>query len=87
MMREQIPLERVDAYRWRIPQSYQPAMRVPGMVYADDVLIEDIREENALQQVANVATLPGSVGYSLGMPDIHWGYGFPAISTRLGRSW
>ncbi len=76
-LREQIPLERVDAYRWRIPQSYQPAMRVPGMVYADDVLIEDIKKENALQQVANVATLPGIVGYSLGMPDIHWGYGFP----------
>ena len=42
-MREQIPLERMDAYRWRIPQSYQPAMRVPGMVYSDDVLIEDIK--------------------------------------------
>lgn len=75
--RDQIPLERVDAYRWRIPQSYQPGMYVPGMVFADDVLIEDIREEHALQQVANVATLPGIVGYSLGMPDIHWGYGFP----------
>ena len=76
-VRAQIPLERMDAYRWRIPQSYQPGMHVPGIVYADDVLIEDIKEENALQQVANVATLPGIVGYSLGMPDIHWGYGFP----------
>ncbi len=69
-----IPLEQVDAYRWRIPQSYQPGMRVPGMVFADDVLIEEIEEEHALQQVA---TLPGIVRYSLGMPDIHWGYGFP----------
>jgi hypothetical protein len=43
-------------------QSYQPAMRVPGMVYADDALSEDIQAENALQQVANVATLPGTVG-------------------------
>jgi tRNA-splicing ligase RtcB (3'-phosphate/5'-hydroxy nucleic acid ligase) len=50
---------------------------VPGMVYADDELIEQILEDNALQQVANVATLPGIVGYSLAMPDIHWGYGFP----------
>ncbi len=74
---EKIPLERVDAYRWRIPQSYHPQMRVPGMVYADEELIEQIMEENALRQVANVATLPGIVGYSLGMPDIHWGYGFP----------
>ena len=76
-LREQIPLERVDAYRWRIPQSYQPGMHVPGMVFADEELMEQIIEERALQQVANVATLPGIVGYSLGMPDIHWGYGFP----------
>ena len=62
-LREQIPLERVDAYRWRIPQSYQPGMHVPGMVFADEKLIEQIIEERALQQVANVATLPGIVGY------------------------
>jgi len=74
---EKIPLERVDINRWRIPQRYNPEMRVPGMVYADDQLIEQILEDNALQQVANVATLPGIVGYSLAMPDIHWGYGFP----------
>src|SRR2546423_5335911 len=52
-------------------------MHVPGIVYADDELIQQIQEDNALQQVANVATLPGIVGYSLAMPDIHWGYGFP----------
>ncbi len=75
--RGKIPLERVDTYRWRIPQSYQQDMHVPGIVYADDELIEQIIDDNALQQVANVATLPGIVGYSLGMPDIHWGYGFP----------
>src|SRR6516225_235945 len=75
--REKIPLERVDTYRWNIPQSYQPDMYVPGLVYADDELIEHMIDDNALQQVANVATLPGIVGYSLGMPDIHWGYGFP----------
>ena len=75
--KEKIPLERVDSYRWRIPQRYSSEMRVPGMVYADDELIEQILEDNALQQVANVATLPGIVGYSLAMPDIHWGYGFP----------
>jgi tRNA-splicing ligase RtcB len=76
-MTENIPLERVDANRWRIPQRYRPEMRVPGMVYADDELIEQIKADNSLQQVANVATLPGIVGYSLAMPDIHWGYGFP----------
>ena len=76
-MSENIPLERIDANRWRIPQRYRPEMRVPGMVYADDELIEQIKADNSLQQVANVATLPGIVGHSLAMPDIHWGYGFP----------
>jgi len=75
--KEHIPLQRIDPFRWRIPQSYQQEMRVPGLVYADDELIEQIINDNALQQVANVATLPGIVGHSLGMPDIHWGYGFP----------
>jgi tRNA-splicing ligase RtcB (3'-phosphate/5'-hydroxy nucleic acid ligase) len=74
---DKIPLERVDDYRWRIPMRYNPEMRVPGMVYANDQLLEQILADNALQQVANVATLPGIVGYSFGMPDIHWGYGFP----------
>ncbi|HET8852764.1 MAG TPA: RtcB family protein [Ktedonobacteraceae bacterium] len=74
---DKIPLERIDTYRWRIPQRYNPEMRVPGIVYADDALIEQIMQDNALHQVANVATLPGIVGYSLAMPDIHWGYGFP----------
>jgi tRNA-splicing ligase RtcB len=72
-----IPLERVDPYRWRIPKRYNSEMHVSGMVYADDGLIEQIIQDNALQQVANVATLPGIVGHSLAMPDIHWGYGFP----------
>src|SRR2546421_12302607 len=74
---DKIPLERVDDYRWRIPMHYNSQMRVPGMVYADDQLLEQILADNALQQVVNVATLPGIVGYSFGMPDIHWGYGFP----------
>ena len=75
--KERIPLQRVDANRWRIPRHYNAAMHVPGMIYADDELIEQIQEDNALHQVVNVATLPGIVGYSLAMPDIHWGYGFP----------
>ena len=52
-------------------------MRVDGIVFADDRLMEDLREDQALEQVANVACLPGIVGASLAMPDIHWGYGFP----------
>lgn len=77
-MATQILLERLDQNRWLIPQRYNLEMRVPGIVYADDELIQLMKVgENALQQVANVTTLPGIVGYSLGMPDIHWGYGFP----------
>src|SRR6266567_2746344 len=75
--KERIPLQRVDTNRWCIPKQYNAEMHVPGMIYADDELIAQIQEDNALQQVANVATLPGIVGYSLAMPDIHWGYGFP----------
>ena len=67
--------ERLDAFRWRIPRT--GPMRTDGLVYADDVLFEAIRNDPALVQVCNVATLPGIVGPSIAMPDIHWGYGFP----------
>ncbi len=70
------PLEKIDDYRWRIPKSYKPGMRVDGIVYADEKLLKDIRHDKALEQIANVAFLPGIVKASLGMPDIHWGYGF-----------
>jgi tRNA-splicing ligase RtcB len=52
-------------------------MRVDGIVYADDRMMADIRGDQSLQQVCNVAHLPGIVSASLAMPDIHWGYGFP----------
>jgi len=71
------PLVRMDECRWRIPESYKPGMRVPGVIYADESLLEAIVRDQAPEQVANVACLPGIVGASLAMPDIHWGYGFP----------
>ncbi|QEL19042.1 RtcB family protein [Limnoglobus roseus] len=70
------PLERVDSCCVRIPKSYKAGMRVDGMIFANERLMEAIREGNAADQVANVATLPGIQGASLAMPDIHWGYGF-----------
>jgi tRNA-splicing ligase RtcB len=70
-------LEKIDEHHWRIPKNYKTGMRVPGIIYADEPMLEHIRQEQALEQVANVAFLPGIVGYSLAMPDIHWGYGFP----------
>ena len=70
------PLERLDGCRWRIPRSYKPQMRVDGLIYANDALIDAIKSDQSPEQVANVACLPGIVGASLAMPDIHWGYGF-----------
>ena len=75
MRRYEGPLEQVDDCCWRIPRDYRPGMRVDGLVFADAKLIETIRTDQALEQVANVAFLPGIEGASLAMPDIHWGYG------------
>lgn len=71
-----LELERVDDVLWRIPRESRPGMRVDGLIYASDALMEHIRHDSAAEQVANVAHLPGIQVASLAMPDIHWGYGF-----------
>ncbi len=79
-------VKKIDNYRWEIPTSYKEGMTVPGLVFASEAMLNHIWEEQAIQQVANVAFLPGIVGYSLAMPDIHWGYGFPiggVAGTRI----
>ena len=73
----EIPLNRIDDVRWEIPVSYKKGMRVPGLVFSDEKNLPKIQTDKSLEQVANVAFLPGIVGHSLAMPDIHWGYGFP----------
>lgn len=70
------PLEQVGPCQWKIPKSYRDDMRVDGLIFADDRLIEQIKKDQGPEQVANVATLPGIQRASLAMPDIHWGYGF-----------
>lgn len=70
------PLEQIDEYCWRVPRSYKPGMRVEGRIFADEYLLEQARGDQAPEQVANVACLPGIQEASLAMPDIHWGYGF-----------
>ncbi len=70
------PLERVDECCWRIPRWYKEGMRADGLVFVDDALVDLLRRDPALEQVANVAFLPGIQTASLAMPDIHWGYGF-----------
>jgi tRNA-splicing ligase RtcB len=68
-------LVRKTSYLWEIPK--EGGMRVPGRIFANDRMIEDIRRDQSFAQVVNVAHLPGIVGFSWAMPDIHIGYGFP----------
>ncbi len=71
--------------RWEIPVSYKEGMSVPGLIFASESMLDHIWEEHVFQQVANVAFLPGIVKYSLAMPDIHWGYGFPIGGVAATR--
>ncbi|HYT79426.1 MAG TPA: RtcB family protein, partial [Actinomycetota bacterium] len=68
---------RIDDFSWEIPIGTVEGMRVPGVVFATKDLMDKAVEDRAVEQVANVATLPGVVQASYAMPDIHWGYGFP----------
>ncbi len=72
-----VPIEKIDAYRWQIPTSYKSGMRVPGMIFADEQLIQKIKLDRTLNQCANVAHLPGIYKYAITLPDGHEGYGFP----------
>ncbi len=72
-----IKLERIDPWRWRIRKDTKLNMHVEGRIYSSPKLIDMVRSDASVNQVANVASLPGIVGASLAMPDIHWGYGFP----------
>lgn len=81
-------LKKIRDCVWEIPTNYKKGMRVPGRVYLDDESIKTV-EKGALDQVANVAFLPGIQKFSIGLPDIHFGYGFTiggvaAFSTRTG---
>lgn len=68
-------IRRLDENRWEIPMV--GGMRVPGLIFSDSELLPDIEKDNSCEQVYNVAHMPGIVGHSIALPDIHWGYGFP----------
>jgi len=70
-----VKLRQVDPFLWEIPR--EGRMKVPGRVFIAPERVDELRDDQALEQVRNVAHLPGIVGWSLAMPDIHWGYGFP----------
>ncbi|XES77090.1 MAG: RtcB family protein [Candidatus Bathyarchaeia archaeon] len=71
-----IPVEKIDAYTWRIPK-YKEGMQVPGLVFANDALMEKMKTDRTLEQCANVAHLPGIYKNAITLPDGHEGYGFP----------
>ena len=81
-------LKKISDYEWELPKDAKPGMRVPGRIFLSEKLLKEV-EEGAVEQVANVAFLPGIQKWSLAMPDMHFGYGFPiggvaAISYEEG---
>ena len=70
-------LNKIDDNRWEIPIDESLGMKTNAVIYASEDMLSQIRSDNAPMQAANVACLPGIVGSSMAMPDIHWGYGFP----------
>jgi len=72
-----VPLRRIDEVTWEIPLGARPGMRVPARLIADAQLVEALAGDGSLEQLANVASLPGIVEPAMAMPDIHQGYGFP----------
>jgi tRNA-splicing ligase RtcB len=70
-------LRKLDRYRWLVPRSARSGMNTDALIYTDEQLLENILGDLSIEQAMNVACLPGIVGRSLAMPDIHQGYGFP----------
>ena len=70
-------LKQLDHVRWLLDKDFKAEMRVTGLIYGDSYIIQNLEKEGALEQIANVACLPGILKHSYAMPDVHWGYGFP----------
>lgn len=82
----QIPLEKLTRFKYRVPATFRPFMRVPAVIYASEKLLEKIREDQSLLQACNSASLPGIVGCAIAMPDMHFGYGLP-IGGVVATEW
>lgn len=79
-------IKKIGPYLYEIPATVRGDMRVPARIYADEEILEDSLGDRSLEQLVNTATLPGTVRYTLAMPDIHQGYGFPiggVAATRM----
>jgi len=77
---------KLSDYLWEIPKSFRSDMQVPARIYATEQMLKDILHEKAIEQLINVATLPGIEKFALAMPDIHQGYGFPIGGIAAIRS-
>jgi tRNA-splicing ligase RtcB len=76
-MMDKTIFKKINNQLWEIPREFRSDMRVPARIYASEKMLEQILEDRSLEQLVNVATLPGILKYALAMPDIHEGYGFP----------
>ncbi|MBI3671441.1 RtcB family protein [Candidatus Azambacteria bacterium] len=79
-------LKKISEYVWEIPRSFRSGMRVPARIYITEKMLDEILDEKAIEQLVNVATLPGVERCALAMPDIHQGYGFPIGGVAAFRT-
>lgn len=70
-------ISKIDDYTWEIPKSFRSDMRVPARVIATENMLDEAVSDRSLEQLVNIAALPGVVKYALAMPDVHEGYGAP----------
>lgn len=77
MQKAKLQLNKISDFIWEIPKNYRSDMRVPARIFASENLLKDLFKDRSLEQLINVATLPGIQKWALSMPDIHEGYGFP----------
>lgn len=68
-------IKKISDFEWEIPRIGK--MNVPGKIFASEEILENIKKDKTIEQIKNVACLPGIIGYSFAMPDAHQGYGFP----------
>jgi len=80
-----LELKRVGEVLWELDRTYRADMRVPVRLVADESLLDQVRRDRSLEQLVNVATLPGITRWAMGMPDMHEGYGFPVGGVAATR--
>ena len=75
--------KKISEWLWEIPKSFRGDMKVPARFYSSETMLNDVSRDRSLDQLVNIATLPGIINYSLAMPDMHEGYGFPIGGVQL----